>query len=143
MPEKMKSRNKTTGDKTTVSNYRNKAGGMKFSIFILGNRIDNNVVAKRLRAVLLYYPLTLSGSLLLILSLILLGRSYAKSNPYGILLSIFALIMLIALSIAGRMQAAKLKYNQPPWESSQALFAESEKTYQLFHADRIKTLFFY
>ena len=139
----MKPRNEITGVKTTESNYRNEADGMKFSIFILCNRIKKNAAARRLRKVLLYYPLTLSGSFLFLLSLILLGRSYAKSNPYGILLSLFAVILLIALSTAGRLQAVKLKDTQPQWESGQALFAESEKTYQLFHAEKIKTIFFY
>jgi hypothetical protein len=116
---------------------------MKTSIFILENRIKNNAVTRWMRLLLFYYPLTVSGSLLLILSLILLGRSYAKSNPYGILLSLFAVIVLLFLSTAGRLQALKLRDALPQWESSQALIAESEKTYHLFHADRIKTLFFY
>ena len=130
---------------------------MKALLFILENRIKNNAVTRNrlsvtrnrlsvtrwLSIIIFYYPLTVSGSLLFILSLILLGRSYAKGNPYGILLSLSAVIVLFLMSAAGRLQAVKVRDAQPQWESTGGLFAETEKTYQLFHAGRIKTFFFY
>jgi hypothetical protein len=116
---------------------------MKSSLSILEKRIKNSTFLRRLLPIFYFYPLSLSGSILFILSVILLGRSYASGNPYGILLSIFAVIALLVLSAAGRAQAVKLRDTPPQWESSSGLFAENDNTYQIFHAESIKTLFFY
>jgi hypothetical protein len=116
---------------------------MKSSLSVLENRIKNGAFTRRLRWVLYYYPLSFSGSILFILSVVLLGRSYAGGNPYGVLLSVFAVTALFVLSAAGRLQAVRLRDTPPQWESSTRLFAEDDKTCQIFHAGGIKTFFFF
>ena len=120
-----------------------KAYSMKPSIYLLKAEIKNPAVSRLLKGLTFYYPFTVSGTILFIVSLTLLGKSYANGNSYGIILSFFAFFTLLALSVLGRLQAGRFSRIQVQWDSSQPLYAGMEGTGQQFQVDGIKTFSFY
>ncbi len=92
-----------------------------------------------------HYPLTAAGTLLLAAALYLLGRGLAQENPYGLLLSVLALILLAASSIAARLQAQRFRLHQPHWhwDSSGALYARRVGSSQTLITDNVPTLPFF
>jgi len=98
-----------------------------------------------LRNLSFYYPLAPAGSLLLIAALFLLGRSLAQENAYGLLLSLLALAVLAALSIAARLQANGFRHRQVHWhwDSSPPLFARRTSLNHFLLTDALRTLPFF
>ena len=98
-----------------------------------------------LRSLVLYYPLTLAGSLLLAASLYLLGRGLALDNPYGVLLALVALLILAVLSLAARLQAGAYgrRHVHWHWDSSAPLFARRAGLAQELITDPLHTLPFF
>ena len=86
----------------------------------IGSRIGGTL---RLSRAAYYYPLTISGTILLVLSLYLVGRSFATSNPYGFLLSASALVFLLVFSVLSRLQAGLLDGRGAEWDSSAPQYA--------------------
>jgi len=79
----------------------------------------------RLERISFHYPLTVSGTVLLALALFLLGRAFAAQNPYGFLLSASALVFLVVVAAAARLQASRLNTSGAEWDSSTPLFARN------------------
>lgn len=105
--------------------------------------IKNPAVSRLLKGLTFFYPFTVSGTVLFIISLTLLGKSYANGNSLGIILSFCALFTLLALAALGRLQAGRFRPVQVQWDSSRLLYAGTEGTDQQFQADEIKPFSFY
>ena len=70
-----------------------------------------------------YYPLTLGGSLLLLLILPVLVNSLRVTNPFGLVLSLVAVLALTALAVMGRIQANAYDDLGIQWDSSRPIYA--------------------
>jgi hypothetical protein len=92
-----------------------------------------------------YYPLTLAGTILLAAALYLMGRGLAQDNPYGVLLSLAALLVLGALGITARFQAKLYRQRQAhwQWDSSVALYARRPGLAQALITETLRTLPFF
>jgi uncharacterized protein (DUF58 family) len=89
------------------------------------------------------YPLTLAGTLVAAAAFYLLGRGLAQANPYAVFLALLAAVVLTALILAGRLQAAACARRQLQWDSSGALFARRPGTGQAIHAPELRLLPFF
>jgi uncharacterized protein (DUF58 family) len=89
------------------------------------------------------YPLTLSGTILTLVSIGLFGRSFAIGNPYGVVLSIFALTALLALSVGGRIQAVRFNNRSVGWDSSAHLVAGGQEISHRIWIQGIKPFYFF
>jgi hypothetical protein len=101
---------------------------------------DKHLLARRF---MLYYPFTLPGSILALLSLALLARSLRIQNSYGFVIAGFAIAALIALSLVGRLQANRFSGVPVQWDSSTPLVAGVTGSSQYLHSDGIIPLWFY
>ncbi len=90
-----------------------------------------------------YYPLTLPGTVLLVLGLYLLGIGWAARNPYALLLAVTALAVLLVLSVLGRLQAIRLGGAELDWDSSPALTAREPSRDQRLVGRTPRTLPFF
>ncbi len=87
---------------------------------------------KRLKKLTPYYPLTIPGTALFILSVVLVGTAFADGNRYAFLLSALILIILLVLAALSRTQAMKLASAQVDWDTSAPLFArQREETHHI------------
>jgi hypothetical protein len=89
------------------------------------------------------YPLTLSGTVLALVSIWLFGRSFAIGNPYGVVLSIFALTALLVLSTGGRLQAVRFKNRSVGWDSSAHLVAGGQEISHRIWIQDIRPFYFF
>ncbi|MGQ9616378.1 MAG: hypothetical protein ACUVWJ_08235 [Spirochaetota bacterium] len=96
-----------------------------------------------MKKVLHYYPFTLSGTALLIISIILLGKSYATGNHYGLLIALLAFSALLILSICGRLQAAHLGRIKVQWDTTGLLQAGVDGKGQKLWLNGMKPAAFY
>ncbi len=93
------------------------------------------------KALLLHFPFTLSGSLLLLLSLLLLIRSF--TNPYSLVLGGMALFFLLGLAILGRLQAWRFRQSELKWDSSTPLNSGAVASIQHLLGRGGKTWYFF
>jgi hypothetical protein len=90
-----------------------------------------------------YYPFTVPGTILVLVSLVLFGRSYTAVNSYGFVLSGLALVVLFALSLTGRLQTFRFSRAQVQWDSNQPLYAGMEGIHQRLWAEDLRPFPFY
>ena len=89
------------------------------------------------------YPLTSAGTLLTAAALFLVGRGLAQANPYAVFLALLALVVLAALVLAGRLQAAACARRQFQWDCSAPLAARRPGTEQAVHGAEVRVLPFF
>jgi len=89
------------------------------------------------------YPLTLAGTLVAAAAFFLLGRGLAQANPYAVFLALLAVVVLAALVLAGRLQAAAGARRQYQWDCSAPLAARRPGTGQAIHAPDARLLPFF
>ncbi|HUV06552.1 MAG TPA: DUF58 domain-containing protein [Spirochaetia bacterium] len=89
------------------------------------------------------YPLTLVGTFLLVLSLYLLGRSFAIRNPYGFFIATAAFSVLILLSVIGWLQARGFREKEAGWDSSVPLYANEEGMRHTLLLEKLRSLPFF
>ena len=89
------------------------------------------------------YPLTLAGTLVAAAAFLLLGRGLAQANPYAVFLALLAVVVLAALVLAGRLQAAACARRQYQWDCSAPLAARRPGTEQAIHASATRLLPFF
>jgi len=108
-----------------------------------GSEPEKHTVFCWMNRLIFYYPLTISGTILTAISVVLFGKSYTTGNSYGFVLSLFALFTLLILILVGRLQAARFKQIQFQWDSSQPLYAGMEGIQHQLRGDGIRTFYFY
>jgi hypothetical protein len=98
-----------------------------------------------LRNLRYYFPLTLTGALLLIAAVFLLGRSLAQDNAYGVLLALLALLVLVALALTSRFQANAYRRRQVNWhwDTSAPVYARRAGLSHSLITDALRTLPFF
>jgi hypothetical protein len=96
-----------------------------------------------MKKILHYYPFTLSGTALMIISIILLGKSYSTGNPYGLLIALLAFSALLILSICGRLQAVHLGIIKVQWDTTGPLQAGVDGSGQKLWLNGMKPAAFY
>ncbi len=96
-----------------------------------------------IKKIYFYYPFTISGTILFSISIFLLGRGWASGNPYGLMLSLTALLILAAIVIGGRMQAVSFDRLQIQWDSSRPLQARRQGLEHIVWAEGKRTFYFY
>jgi uncharacterized protein (DUF58 family) len=89
------------------------------------------------------YPLTLAGTLVAAAAFFLLGRGLAQGNPYAVFLALLAAVVLAALILVGRLQAAACARRQFQWDCSAPLAARRPGTEQLILAPEARLLPFF
>ncbi|WP_455382707.1 DUF58 domain-containing protein [Salinispira pacifica] len=72
-----------------------------------------------------YYPFTVAGSVLFIVTVYLLGRSAVARNAYGLVIAVAALFVLLLLALLGRWQAERLSKAEATWDFSAPLYART------------------
>jgi len=74
---------------------------------------------------LAYFPFTVAGTILFVLTVYLLGHSVVARNAYGLAISIAALFVLILLALLGRWQAERLAKAEASWDFSAPIYART------------------
>ncbi|MFW6138577.1 MAG: DUF58 domain-containing protein [Spirochaetota bacterium] len=95
------------------------------------------------RKTVFYYPLSFSGTLLLFISVFLLGKSYTGGNPYGLMLAVLALVVLMVFAAGGRLQAGRMKKIPMQWDSAAVLRSGTHTTLHRVYFNRTRPFFFY
>lgn len=95
------------------------------------------------RIAFLYYPLSAGGTILFVIALVLLLRGLSFQNPYALLLSLAALLLLILLVFLGRLQAIRFKRVSIHWDSSSPLYARKSGPVHWLHSEAGKTKYFF
>lgn len=90
-----------------------------------------------------YFPFTFPGTVLFLISLTLTAQSTRSGNPYGFVLSGFAIAALFFLSVCGRVQGTRFSGAPLQWDSSTPLVAGSVQNIQRVHTGEITTVPFY
>ncbi|HUX13292.1 MAG TPA: DUF58 domain-containing protein [Spirochaetia bacterium] len=72
-----------------------------------------------------YYPFTVSGTVLFVLAVYLLGRSVVSRNAYGLAIAVAAIFALMLLALLGRWQAERLSKAEATWDFSAPLYART------------------
>ena len=89
------------------------------------------------------YPLTAAGTLLAAAAFFLAGRGLAQGNPYAVFLALLSAVVLAALVLVGRLQAAAFTRRQFHWDSSAPLAARRPGSEQSIHGAEVRVLPFY
>ncbi len=87
-------------------------------------RIKDIIRSEQAHKIAKLYPLTLGGSVLLILAALLLVRSFLIRDPYELVLSVIAIVVLAVLALLGRLQAAQFGKLHVQWDTSVPLVAQ-------------------
>ncbi|KPJ88001.1 MAG: hypothetical protein AMS17_06900 [Spirochaetes bacterium DG_61] len=95
------------------------------------------------RALTFYYPFTVPGTALALLSLALLIRGFRTASFYGVMLAGIAIAVLLVLSLAGRLQVSRFRDAPFQWDSSTPLSGGETQNTQHFHSGNLMTLWFY
>ncbi len=90
-----------------------------------------------------YYPFTILGTPAAAGLFLVLGNSFATGNPYGYLISISGLTLIILLAIATRIQAARVDDDQLVWHTRHRLFAGKGAAPHTLEAGRVRILPFF
>jgi hypothetical protein len=90
-----------------------------------------------------YYPFTIAGSLLFIVSVVLIGTGLAQRNPYALFLGLLSLAVLGVLAVAGRLQAGRAAGFPVQWDSSTTLIARRSDLAQSLHGEPAPLLPFF
>lgn len=85
----------------------------------------NPQLARGWSTFLAYFPFTVAGSILFVLTVYLLGHSVVARNAYGLAISIAALFALFLLALLGRWQAERLAKAEASWDFSAPLYART------------------
>jgi hypothetical protein len=103
---------------------------------------SHTIFVQFLKRFLYYYPLTLTGSLLFLCGIMLLGDALISFNPFSFILGVFALVSLLALGVLGRVQVAGSAELSYEWDSTAALYAGSEEQNRI-HCEGLRLLPFF
>lgn len=96
-----------------------------------------------LRRAIFLYPFTFTGTLLFIVSLYLIGKAFATQNPYGFILSVAAVVVLVAFAVAGRVQASRFRNVPVEWDSASPLYAANHGLEHDLFLEKIRSLPFF
>jgi uncharacterized protein (DUF58 family) len=81
--------------------------------------------------------------LLLLSGLYFLGVGFTRRNSFAVFLAGAAILVLVALAVAGRIQAARFARLNLQWDSSRPLYARREGLSERLWIERARTTFFY
>jgi uncharacterized protein (DUF58 family) len=82
------------------------------------------------RTLIYHYPLSLTGSLLFLLNVVVFFRAFAMKDPYSWLLSCIILFLLVCLVIAGKYQAWRATRAGTEWLSSSSMHSPVHSSVQ-------------
>lgn len=100
--------------------------------------------AKALRRLAqVYYPLTLSGTVLFCLAVYLFARSLTTREPVGLFLSSVILLLLLLLALAARLQALRFGAQRIEWHSSTPLYSRFNRQQQSIEIDGARSWWFF
>ncbi|MEQ9365776.1 MAG: DUF58 domain-containing protein [Leptospirales bacterium] len=90
-----------------------------------------------------YYPFTITGSVLFLISLYLVGYTFGTLNVFAAIFSTVSLLLLFVLVLDGRLQALRLQNPDVVWESSGPMVARLTDTKQRLHLGTSQPHWFY
>jgi uncharacterized protein (DUF58 family) len=101
------------------------------------------VLLSAARNVAKYYPFTPAGTVVFAGAFYLLGASFTTLNPYFAVLAVFGFLILVALVLAGRLQAARFAGSGALWDAGTRFYAGRRGEAQgVLFAERRPFLFF-
>ena len=95
------------------------------------------------RRVAFYYPFTSTGTILLLVSLYLVGYTFGTLNVFSAVFAAISLLVLFVLVLDGRLQALRLQEPDVVWESSGPLVARLTDMKQSLHLGSARPHYFY
>jgi hypothetical protein len=99
--------------------------------------------SKLIQKIATWYPLSIPGTLLFIIIIVLFIGGILDRNPYAIVIGIFGLIVLLPLSAVTMLQAVHLRQLQPGWDSSLPIYAQNAHSIHMLDLSRHRSFVFY
>ncbi len=106
-------------------------------------RLSKFVWLEKIRNAIDYYPLTVTGSLLLAAAFYLLYTAANGGNPFALLFSVISLVVILMLALDGRLQALRSGKLHILWDSAAPLYARMSGIEQRLFTGELSVHYFY
>ncbi len=103
----------------------------------------HNIFLQLAKRFLSFYPFTITGTVLLICTVLLFGDAFINLNPYSFVLAVSAIILLLTAALLSRIQAVNSKELPCEWDSTEALYAGVEDQQHVIYCEGLKILPFF
>ncbi len=99
--------------------------------------------SKLIQKIATWYPLSIPGTLLFAVVIILFAGGIVNRNPYAVVIGIFGLFILLPLSGITLLQAVKLRQLQPGWDSSLPIYAQNANSIHMLDLSGHRSFLFF
>lgn len=95
------------------------------------------------QTIVYYYPFTVTGSVLLLVGLYLVGYTFGTLNVFAAVFATISLLLLFVLVLDGRLQSLRMQNPDVVWENSGPLVARLADMKQRLHLGTSQPHYFY